>query len=73
MTPESVNTWVEFFREAGGWGLAVVEGFVVVFLWRKLEAKDERLFQVLDKTNEILLTIQGKQSGRLPPPGGGAP
>lgn len=63
---------MEFLRDAGGWGLAVLEAGVIVFLWRKLDATNQKIFNLLDKTNEILSVIQGRP-GRptLPPPGDG--
>jgi hypothetical protein len=67
---ETATAWVNFLRDAGGWGIAVVEAFVLVFLWRryeaKLDAKDARLFALLDRTNDILGLIQGRPAPRTP-------
>jgi hypothetical protein len=49
------QTWVTFLKEAGGWGIAVLMGFVVVVLWRENKAKDAKIFSLLEKTNEIIL------------------
>lgn len=55
---EEAITWVDFLQRAGGWGVAVVFGYVIVKLWSDGKAKDERLFQTLDKQNETLKGIQ---------------
>lgn len=55
---EEAVTWVDFLQKAGGWGVAVVFGYVIVKLWSDGKAKDERLFQTLDKQNETLKGIQ---------------
>lgn len=65
MDIETLKAWVDFFRDAGGWGIAVVEAVVIVFLWRKLDSTNTKIFNLLDKTNAILALIEGKP--RLPP------
>jgi hypothetical protein len=69
MTPTEAGTWVQFLRDAGGWGLSVVEAGVIWYLWRELKAKDLRLFTLLDRTNEILAALQRRDTPRaLPSP-----
>lgn len=69
MDATTATEWVTFLREAGGWGIALVEAGVIVFLWKRLEQKDAKLFGLLDRTNDILMLIQGKEpQHRLPPP-----
>jgi hypothetical protein len=49
----------------------VVEAGVIVFLWRKLDATNQKIFGLLDKTNEILTVIQGRPGRPALPPGNG--
>lgn len=70
MDIETAKAWVDFLRDAGGWGVAIVEAFVIVHLWRKLDSTNGKIFNLLDKTNEILGLIEGKP--RLSPPAEGS-
>jgi hypothetical protein len=52
-------------QTSGGYGLSVILMTVVAFLWRtiqakdaKMEEKDERIFGLLDKQNEVLKALE---------------
>lgn len=47
--------WVEFLRDAGGWGIAVVEAAVIVVLWRQLIGTNKMIMELLDKKSRELL------------------
>ena len=82
MGVDDAKAWSDFLQAAGGWGVAVVEAMglvpALITLWRKLakleaenNAKDERIFSLLDKSNEILTLITGRatsQASAAPPP-----
>ena len=58
MTP---GDWTELLQTAGGWGVAVIEGFVLRWLWQRYEASNERIFGLLDKQNDILRALKGRE------------
>lgn len=49
----------------GGWGLAALFAVVIWQLWRQNNSKDERIFQLLDKQNEILKALE-RLGGKAP-------
>ena len=46
------------FEAAGGWGVAAALVFVCVKLWRQLGEKEERIFTLLDRQNEVLKALE---------------
>lgn len=64
--PEAVAI-LALLKDAGGYGIAVALVWVVRFLWRevkaqekKVEERDARIFTLLDKQNEILKRLEGR-------------
>jgi len=64
MNPDEATSWVNFFSDTGGWGVAVVVGFVlgsiVVYLARRYDKhrdQTEALFQGMIKDQTELLTM----------------
>jgi len=45
-------------REGGGWGLSVILMLVVAHLYRKLQAKDERIYRLLDRQADVLRALE---------------
>ena len=63
MEVEKATDWANFFQTTGGWGVAVVIGFilgsVVIYLYRRYEKhrdESEKLFQTMIKDQTELLT-----------------
>lgn len=54
MGVEQAQSWTDFFSQNGGWGIAFLFGAVIVKLWLELKAKDQKIFELLDKTNDIM-------------------
>jgi len=50
----TVVTLTEVLQTTGGWGLSAILMGVVWRLFIRLNEKDERIFNLLDKQNEIL-------------------
>lgn len=55
----------ELLKTLGGYGLAAVLAFVVRFLWAEIKSKekviaarDDKIFNLLDKQNEILKHLE---------------
>lgn len=51
---DAAITMTEILRTTGGWGLSALLMLVVWRLWVANNVKDERIFSLLDKQNEIL-------------------
>lgn len=45
-------------REAGGWGLSVVLMGVIVYLNRKLQEQDQRIYSLLDRQADVLKALE---------------
>lgn len=65
---EEITAILKVIGADGGWGVASILAFVVVRLWRELKAKDERIFNLLDKQNVILTVLEKLTNRQLPPP-----
>ena len=72
---DDTQTWVTFFREAGGWGVAVVLFAVVAFQWKTyradIQAKDAKIVDLLEKQNTNAQALLGFMRNQQPPAGGG--
>jgi len=47
--------WVEFIRDAGGWGIAVIEAAVIVIMARHIVGLNRDVMALLDKKSRELL------------------
>lgn len=60
---DGVSTWTDWVREAGGWGVAVVEFMVLGYVFRThradIKEKDDKIISVLEKQNEALKSLRG--------------
>lgn len=54
---ETVISLTEILQTNGGFGLAGVLMGVIWRLWVRLNEKDERIFSLLDKQNEIMTLL----------------
>ena len=62
---ETAERLANFLQMTGGWGLSAVLCVVIWRMWealkakdKKVEAKDERVFQLLDKQNDVLKALE---------------
>jgi len=53
-----VQEITEILQTAGGWGVSAILGGVCWRLWKQLGDKDERIFSLLDRQNEILKLLE---------------
>lgn len=51
---DAASELTKILQTTGGWGLAGILMIVVWRLWVANNAKDERIFGLLDKQNEVL-------------------
>lgn len=58
MDIDTAKAMTEFMQTSGGWGMVVVFGVVIWRLWIRLNEKDERIFTLLDKQNDLLGEIK---------------
>lgn len=55
---ETAVTITQVLQTSGGWGLSAILMVVVWRLFVRLNEKDERIFTLLDKQNEIMKTLE---------------
>lgn len=55
---ESATSLAEVLQVTGGWGVSSILGYVVYRLWVRVNEKDERIFDLLNKQNEILKYLE---------------
>ena len=61
---ETVTQLANALQVAGGWGLSAVLMVVVWRLWKQVLDKDERIFTLLDKQNEVLKLLERLDRGQ---------
>lgn len=67
MGHEEAVGWVGLLRDAGGWGIAVLEAGAIAVLWRQLSADRALLVELLDKkSREILEAAKDARRGGQP-------
>jgi hypothetical protein len=54
---EATQDLTEILQTTGGWGLSAILMVVIWRLWVANNAKDERIFGLLDKQNDILKVL----------------
>ena len=54
----AIKELADALQIAGGWGVAAMLGIVCWRLWRQLGDKDERIFTLLDRQNEVLKALE---------------
>lgn len=54
----TVMTWVDVMQKGGGWAMFILACGVITKLWMDIKAKEERIFTMMDKQNELLKAIQ---------------
>jgi hypothetical protein len=51
---EIIEKIIGVMQTGGGWGLSAILMIVIWRLWTQMQEKDEKIFNLLDKQNDIL-------------------
>jgi hypothetical protein len=60
---DEATSWTTFLKDAGGWGVSVIEFGVIMYMWRTfredLKSKDDKIISVLEKQNDVIRGLKG--------------
>lgn len=66
-SPAEAMQWVDVVKGAGGWGVAIIEGVVIFWLWKTsrqdMKEKDDKIISVLEKQNDTIKNTIGALKG----------
>lgn len=59
---------LDLLEKHGGWGVSVICIGAIIKLWNVITTKDAKIFDLLDKQNDILKFLQGGGPPKEPKP-----
>ena len=61
---ETAVALTSLLQTTGGWGIAAILMVVCWRLWTNNKEKDEKIFDLLDKQNDIMKVLERLEDGR---------
>lgn len=53
-TPDEAMTWVNVIKDAGGWGVALIEGYVILKLYGQARGDRDEVIKIIREQNQTV-------------------